>query len=105
MKVFISGPYTLGDVAQNVRAAVDVADVLLSRGHAPYVPHLSHFWHVLHPHEWDAWIGLDREWLACCSAVIRIPGESKGADLEVQEAQRLNIPVFESIEEFMHAGY
>jgi hypothetical protein len=40
---------------------------------------------------------LDLIWLPACDAVLRLPGESNGADIEVKEAQRLGLPVFNSL--------
>jgi len=37
--------------------------------------------------------------LACCDAVLRIPGESRGADLEVARARRLGLPIFTDVSE------
>ena len=44
-------------------------------------------------------LGIDLEWVSCSDAVLRLPGESAGADREVQHAKSLNIPVYYSIEE------
>ena len=80
MRVYVAGPYTLGDVALNVRAAIDAGNELLHNGHAPFVPHLSHFWHIIHPVEYRVWLAFDIEWLKVCGALIRLPGDSAGAD-------------------------
>ena len=45
--VYVAGPYTLGDVAVNVHEAIHVADLLLGLGFIPYVPQLTHFWHLM----------------------------------------------------------
>lgn len=99
-RVYVAGPYTKGDVALNVREAVRVSDELLKLGYAPYCPHLTHFWHMLFPHKYQVWLDLDNEWVACCDVLLRIPGESSGADKEVALAESLDIPVFFSVEEF-----
>lgn len=39
MRVYIAGPYTKGDVVENVRAAVFAGDEVFEAGHSPYVPH------------------------------------------------------------------
>jgi len=39
-RVYIAGPYTLGDKEANVLGAINAATVLLDSGFAPYVPHL-----------------------------------------------------------------
>lgn len=37
--------------------------------------------------------------LSRCDAVLRIPGASRGADMDVEQAGELGLPVFTSIEE------
>lgn len=100
MKVYIAGPYTNGDVIVNVRAALEVADRVAVAGHYPFIPHLYHFWHFLYPHGYSFWTGLDMAWLEECEAVIRLGGESDGADKEVDRAEDLGIPVYTEIEFF-----
>lgn len=91
--VYIAGPYTVGDVAQNVRAAVSVANEVALLGAFPYVPHLSHFWHYLYTQPYTFWMAQDEAWLEQCDLLYRLPGDSRGADAEVQRAQQLGIPV------------
>jgi hypothetical protein len=38
-------------------------------------------------------------WLAKCDCLLRLPGESKGADNEVFWAKKLGMPVYYSIQE------
>jgi hypothetical protein len=98
-KIYVAGPYTKGDVAVNVRTALAVANELADLGFAPYVPHLTHFWHLIFPRPYDYWLELDNEFLPYCDALLRIPGESSGADKEVQLARSLNKPVLNSVNE------
>ena len=100
-KVYIAGPYTKGDVAVNVKNAIDAADKLAQLGFAPYVPHLVHFWHMIHPQSYDFWCRLDNEFVVLCNAVLLLPGESAGAEAEVALAEKNCIPVFKSIQELM----
>ena len=79
-----------------MRNAVLAADRLLRKGHIPYVPHLTHLWHMIVPHLYEDWLTLDKEWLKICDAVLRLPGESHGADDEVKTAECLGIPVYYS---------
>jgi hypothetical protein len=37
--------------------------------------------------------------LECCDAVLRIPGESRGADLDVARARQLGLPVYTDVSE------
>ncbi len=96
MKIYVAGPYTKGDVAQNVRNAIYTGNNLRALGHTPFIPHLTHFWHMLLPHEIDYWYAYDIEWLKECDAVFRIEGESRGADDEVKWAETHGKPVYYS---------
>lgn len=98
MRIYIAGPYTKGDVVQNVRAAIEAGDKVAAMGHIPFIPHLSHFWHMLFPHEYTFWLKQDLEWLKVCDAILRLPGDSNGADREVEEAINLKLRLFFSIE-------
>ena len=96
-RIYIAGPYTQGDVALNVRKAVQVADEIAKLGVVPFIPHLSHFWHLIRPHEYEFWINQDLEWLKSCHALYRIQGESRGADMEVLAAISQKKRVFKSM--------
>lgn len=96
-RIFISGPYSLGDIAVNVKKSMDVANELINLGYAPFCPHLTHFLHMNNYQEYEKWLAIDIKYLEVCDALLRIPGISKGADLEVQFATRNQIPVFFSI--------
>lgn len=99
MKIYIAGPYTKGDVAQNVRLAIFEADYVTSiLGHVAFCPHLTHFWHLVIPHDdINFWYKYDLEWLRCCDAILRLDGESHGADREVELAMELGLPVYKSV--------
>jgi hypothetical protein len=100
MYIYVAGPYTKGDVIINVREAVKVGDRLRLMGHVPYIPHLSMLWHLILPHEdIDYWYQFDLEWLKKCDALFRFPGESKGADTEVEVARAKGLPVYFTFEE------
>lgn len=98
-RIYIAGPYTKGDVAVNVRRAIEEADWLLSLGCTPYLPHLTHFWHLICPRAYEDWMALDLEWLGVCHAIYRLSGESTGADSEVDSAGRMGMPVLRSRDE------
>ena len=101
IRVFISGPYTLGDVEANVNRAIKVANELAVRGYVPFVPHLFHFWDGLYHHEYDFWTKLDLVWLRSCDCVVRLDGESPGADMETKQAKAWQIPVYNSLDELL----
>ena len=98
MRVYVAGPYTGADPAVNVRAAILVGARLLDAGHVPFIPHLTHFWHLVSPRPYEDWMQLDMAWIEVCEAMFRIPGESAGADREVARAKELGIPVFHDLD-------
>ena len=108
IRVYIASPYTNGDKEENVNLQIDVANELLNRDFAPYVPTLAHFIEARHPRKEYDWLKLDFEYLALCHFVIRIRpfknGKeiiSPGADKEEEYAKKLGIPVhtFNTIED------
>jgi hypothetical protein len=101
--VYVAGPYTLGDVCENVRNAVEKGDILLRNGYVPYLPHLTHLWHMISPHPYETWIDLDLAWLARCDALLRLPSESPGAEKEIAAAKVLGIPVFYHVKDLLIA--
>ena len=105
MKVYIAAPYTNGDPEQNTLSVLKVADKLLELGYSPIVPHLTHFWHKISPKPWETWIEIDKGLVECCDVLLRLPGESKGADIEVAYAKELYIPVFYGIDSLCDEPY
>lgn len=97
--VFISSPYTIGDVGANVGGSMKVALKLIDLGYAPYCPLLSHFLHMVEPKPYQQWLSIDIAFLKRCDCVLRLPGKSEGADFEVKYAEDHNIPVYYSIDD------
>ena len=73
---------------------IKVADMVLERGHIPFIPHLTHFWHFLSPKPWETWMEIDEVILLRCDSVLRLFGESVGADREVELALKNSIRVY-----------
>lgn len=94
--VYVAGPYTHPDPAINVHDTILAAQRLWDTGlMVPVVPHLTHLWHLIAPQPYERWLEYDNELLARCDALYRLPGESAGADKEVERAvKHLGIPVF-----------
>jgi hypothetical protein len=97
--IYIAGPHSNGDTIVNVRKAILMAEKLVKEEYTPYIPHLTAFWHLVAPHEYEFWLNYDLNWLSKCDALLRLPGNSSGADKEVEYAKNIGIPVFYSIEE------
>ncbi len=94
ISVYIASPYTKGDVADNVRVSMLTASKLIDDGFFPYCPLLAHFLHMQNPKDYNVWMRQDLYWLSKCNCVLRLPGESSGADMEVNTAIYDNMKVF-----------
>ena len=101
-RIYIASPYTKGDQAENVKAQMDAAHRLMEAGFAPFWPLHSHFMQMVYPKPYAVWLDWDLTWLKCCDALLRLPGKSNGADIEVSCAKVNEIPVFYSIEELIY---
>lgn len=98
-RIYIAGPIMLGDRMANIRVAIDAANALRDLGFAVFVPQLDSFWSLVHPREYEDWMAHDFAWIDVCDGLLRIPGESKGADREEVHALARGIPVFHGVEE------
>ena len=96
--VYVAGPFT-GDQTVNTRLAIDAAESLRRAGFIPFIPHLSMFWYLIYPNDYEVWLRMDLAWIEKCDAVLRLEGESRGADREVAHAKERGIQVFGSIDE------
>jgi hypothetical protein len=112
-KVYISGPMTNGgkaseeEVKINIEVGLDIAMILHTYGITPIIPHLSYSWHEhmvergaeLDP---DDYLLLDLSIITFCDILLRLPGRSRGADVEVLYAEDQKMPVVTSIDEVIH---
>lgn len=98
IRVYVAGPYS-ADPEACTSEALRVGSLLLDLGFAPFVPHLSHYWQTLHQqHDYETWMRLDLAWVEAADVLLRIPGESPGADREVEHARARGVPVVTSVE-------
>lgn len=92
MRVYIAGPK--GEQFINVRNAVLVGQAVLDVDHDPFIPHLCAFWSMITGEaDYEKWMNYDMEWLKVSDVLVRMPGESSGADREVARAKELHIPI------------
>lgn len=96
--VYVAGPYTEGTPDVNVRRAVDAAEKLRQAGLVPFVPHLNFLWGMVHQNSYDYWMEWCLDWLARCDAIVRLPGQSKGGDIEVEQSEEWDLAVYDSVE-------
>lgn len=111
--IYVAGPISKGDLRHNIGMANTAAMALVKAGFSVIVPHASCFYgnnwvggalvpeHLPAGTTHDDWYSLDLVIVRRCDAVLRLPGESVGADLEVAEARKHAIPVFLSISELV----
>jgi len=122
-RIYIAGPITKGDLAHNIRQAEVAFFRLLKAGHAPLCPHWSCYsTGPINARELPGmagfvyahatahgggncthadWLGADLPWVAVSDAVLRLPGESSGADAEVAHALANDIRVFLDLDELL----
>ena len=119
LKVYIAGPITKGDLKHNLDQATAAFVALAKAGLAPFCPHWSAYSKPVKTDEdpetgerrvychatvsgndemsHEDWMGVDLPWVAASDAVLRLPGESSGADRETIHAGACGIPVFHSV--------
>ena len=116
--IYIAGPISRGDLEHNINQAIEALKSLAMAGFAPWCPQLSCFSSgaftdaasgqvyarattdgcgLAHSH----WIKIDLTFVERSDAVLRLFGESVGADAEVEHARGRGIPVFNSIDEVL----
>lgn len=124
-RIYIAGPISKGDLYHNIKQANDACLTLLKKGFAPLCPHWSCYaggpykeepldddWRrdfrilavaekLPHGTTHSDWLGMDLPWVEVSHAVLRLPGESEGADQEVAHAHKFGIPVCHSISEIL----
>lgn len=113
MLVLIAGPYVSGTggdpekIRRNRQNLESFALPIYERGHVPMIgewvalpiihaaggraPEDAIFQNYQYP--------VAHRLLECCDAVLRIPGESRGADLDVARAVQLSLPLYRDLSE------
>lgn len=110
--VLIAGPYLSGTNGDPARIAANRARLesqalpIYQRGHIPMVGEwvalpiihaaggLAHGDAVFNAYQYP----VSHRLLARCDAVLRIPGASRGADMDVAHAQALGLPVYHDVD-------
>lgn len=111
-RVYVAGPITLGDHQAHLNAASLTFCHLAAKGYAAFVPQWSMFSATPAMKAGDRviavaspssiishaeWMRNDLAWLAVSDALLRLPGESVGADEEVRFAEAHEIPVYRDV--------
>lgn len=92
-KVYVAGPMRLGNRYDNIHLGIVTGRELVRRGYAPLIPHLTHFVDPDDSLGWEPWLEVDEAWLQHADVLLRLPGESAGADREVEFCLDYGIPV------------
>lgn len=91
--VYLSGPLSKGDRSLNVFQFMQAHELLMDAGFAVYNPGLT----AMLPWAWEKkhedWIASDLPLVEKSDFVLRLPGESVGADMETDHALKHNILV------------
>lgn len=117
MLILISGPYRSGTgddpakMAANQRALEQASWPIFQAGHIPMigewvaqpvwraaggkVPGDDRYEEIFYP--------VAERLIAICDAVLRLPGESRGADNDVRQAEARGLPIYRSLTEIPHA--
>jgi hypothetical protein len=116
-RIYLAGPISRGDLATNINQATAAFAALAKAGFAPWCPHWSCYsgGAIVAPHNGTVyalataggipgmghadWLGVDLAWVETADAVLRLPGDSIGADVEVAHAARFGLPVFTRVED------
>lgn len=116
--ILIAGPYASGTggdpqlMAQNLKRLEEAAWPIFQKGHVPMIGE----WVALpvlssagasgptDPLAVEVMYPTAERLLQHCNAVLRLPGESRGADQDVEIARRRGIPVYHSLDEIPPVG-
>jgi hypothetical protein len=119
-RIYIAGPISRGDLRANIQQADDAAAKLIAAGFAPIVPHWSCYMGGVIAEYGDAeltmaaasktnaapyetWMEIGLSLLSACHALLRLPGESPGADQEIGFALSVRIPVYYDVTSVIEA--
>lgn len=115
LRVYVAGPISTGDLQHNIDQARKAGLELIAEGFAPLVPQLTCFMGGDTPSivvsgtsncgvDHSVWLDVDLPWVGIADLVLRLPGESKGADMEVAHAIKMGVPVVYSVQEAAQLG-
>lgn len=108
--VYVAGPYrapTREGIQLNIQSATQVGRLACLKGWSPVVPHANTaLLDTITPELGDQfWIDATMELMRRCDAVVLCPGwqRSEGVKGELEEADKLGIPIFRSEHDLPYA--
>ena len=111
LRIYVAGPYSAAErqqVEENVNRAIDAGIEIFRKGHFPYVPHLTDLVdrrarETGKEMSWSDFMAWDDPWLRACDALLFL-AESRGANIELEEAERLGMTIFRTMDEIPDMG-
>lgn len=109
-KVYVAGAMSADNILEmleNIHDGVKIGGEILSKGFAPFVPHLDVFFKIQGGKDlqipMEYFYGYTMEFLKACDVVLVCPNwqNSKGTLAEINMAKELNIPVYFDIDEMI----
>jgi len=107
MKIYVAGPFTTDSdgnfhsdpkrISENLRAAKEAGLKLAKMGHTPFIPH-THLGSFGEEISYDEIMRINLAFLRWADAILFL-GPSKGANIELREAEKLGLKIFTSIEQ------
>lgn len=91
--IYVAGPITR-DPLGAVRDAAPAFDWVREAGGVPVIPHWSIVHEMVSHVPYEDWLAYDYDLILHCQALLRLPGDSPGADREVSFARGKGIPIF-----------
>jgi hypothetical protein len=106
--VYVASPYTNSSRAiqeTNLVIGMNACEEIWKSGRfIPYFTLLTHYYNKNHySHEYEEWMEYCFQILSRCDVLLRLPGESSGADREVEFAKQNNIPIYYTLEDLLGA--
>jgi hypothetical protein len=89
-----NGGHEKGYDIHAIRDAIVMSNRLIELGYAPFCPQLTILAEIVHPIPYEAWLGIDFEWIKVCDVVFRMNNQSKGADREVDYASEVGVETY-----------
>ena len=100
--IYLAQPISKGNSFQNIRDGVIVSDFLMRKGYVVFNPGLSALHDmIIYNTPYELYMSQDFAWIEKCDCLIRLPGDSPGADREIEYAKQHNVPVFYGVAAFL----
>ncbi len=92
--IYLATPMTKGEWVTNWDKCLIIADRLRIKGYAPYPPVVSWSWQQHTRYTPEEWLQYDFNLILVSDGVLRVNGDSAGADREMDFAVRHNINTY-----------